>query len=543
VGGVPRQAIEENAVHIFIQKTINFLTTGNRWYVAVCAGFFYALGVPPFDSQMHPVFTFFPLLSFIICIPLFLFSINASIKRAILQTYLFGFTASLGQLYWIAFVTPEGLWHLIVLGVLLITLFEALFYTANGLLFRVVYKKFPRLFMVFVPAAWVCIEYLRSVGEISFPWTTLGYSLTPLLFFSQISSITGVYGMSFLIVLGNTIVLEEAQRYAGFKKAWKKGAYIGTFTVCVLGISFWGWHRLHASGASGPTAALSLVQPNIDQNKWGNHSLDTAFDVIESLVYASAQYRPGVIILPESALLCYLVRRPPLKQRVIGWSQKTKIPLVLGALHWDVAPPHSLTEYFVYNTVFFLDSGSATFVPYYKMNLVPFSEVLPFQGLFPILSRVNLGQADFKRGATPVVFSIGKDIRAVPLVCYEIIYPGFVRGRLTKTTNLLINVTNDGWFGKSSGPFQHAVMSRQRCIENGISLARCANSGISMLVDQYGRILSKTRLGERTRLSGTMSLSRVATFYSRWGDWPAALSLGLVAIMSALMVLIKRNKK
>ena len=118
---------------------------------------------------------------------------------------------------------------------------------------------------------------------------------------------------------------------------------------------------------------------------------------------------------------------------------------------------------------------------------MPFSEALPFQGIFPILSRVNLGQADFKSGATPVIYSIGSDIRAVPLICYEIIYPGFVRGRLTSAANLLVNVTNDGWFGKSSGPFQHAVMARQRCIENGVSLARCANSGISMLVDRCGR--------------------------------------------------------
>jgi len=530
-------------VHSLIQKTINFFNAKNRWYVAVLAGFSYALGVPPFDSQLHRAFTFFPLLSFVICVPLFCFSLNTSAKRAALQTYLFGFAASLGQLYWIAFVTPEGLWHLIVTGVLLITLFEALFFTANGLLFRMVYKEFPALYVLFVPAIWVCIEFVRSVGEISFPWTTLGYSLTPLLAFSQISSITGVYGMSFFIMLGNVLIFQEVRQFVHYKKIRKKGAYLIGFAACMLGISLWGWHRLHFSKSAGPMATVSLIQPNIDQNNWGNHSLDTAFDVIESLVYASAQhYRPNVIILPESALLCYLVRRPSLRQRVIGWSQRTRTPLVLGALHWDVAPAHSLTEYFVYNTVFFLDSGSTKFVPYFKMNLVPFSEALPFQGLFPILSRVNLGQADFKRGTTPVVFSIGNNIQAVPLVCYEIIYPGFVRNRLTKSTNLLVNVTNDGWFGKSSGPFQHAVMSRQRCIENGISLARCANSGISMLVDQYGRVLSKTRLGERTQLSGAVSLSRVATLYSRLGDWPVALSWGLAVFLIALMVLKKRTK-
>jgi apolipoprotein N-acyltransferase len=530
-----------------MQSVINactrYFTTGNRWYLPIIAGFFYALGTPPFNAQLHPVFTFFPLLSFIICLPLFFFSINASFKRAIFQTYLFGFSASLGQLYWIAFVTPEGLWPLIAAGVLLITLFEAMFFSVNGLFFRVAFKKFPRTYALFVPGAWVLLEYVRSLGEISFPWTTLGYSLTPLLAFSQIGSITGVYGMSLIVIFGNALAWGEIRYFLLNKKVRKKGAYSIAFALFLVGISTWGWHRLHAIVLQGPSAKISLVQPDIDQNKWGNHSLDTAFDVIESLVYSSAQYRPNVIILPESALLCYLVRRPSLSRRVIGWSQKIKTPLVLGALHWDVAPPHSLTEYFVYNTVFFLDTGSTLFVPYYKMNLVPFSEALPFQGLFPILSRVNLGQADFKRGATPVVYSIG-NIKAVPLICYEIIYPGPVRGRLTQATNLLVNVTNDGWFGKSSGPYQHAIMARQRCIENGISLARCANSGISMLVDQFGRVLCKTRLGERTELTGVVSLSRVKTFYSTWGDWPVVLSAGLILVMlTGLVMKITRRAR
>jgi apolipoprotein N-acyltransferase len=529
-------------MHSIIKKIVDYYSSGNRWFIPIIAGFFFALGTPPFNSQLHWAFTFFPLMSFIICVPLFSFSLNISFKRAALHTYLFGFAASLGQLYWIAFVTPEGLWPLIAGGVLLITLFEALFFSINGILFRIAFKRFPRMYVVFVPAVWVCLEYIRGLGEVSFPWTTIGYSLTPLLSLSQIGSLTGVYGMSLIIVAGNMLAWSEIRNFLLHKKLRKKGAYLTAFAVFLLTIGLWGRHRLHDDVSNGPAAKISLVQPNIDQNKWGNHSLDTAFDVIESLVYASAKYRPDLIILPESALLCYLVRRPSLSRRVIGWSQKIKTPLILGALHWDLAPPHSPSEYFVYNTVFFLDSGSVKFVPYYKMALVPFSEALPFQGIFPILSRVNLGQADFKSGATPVMYSIGSDLKAVPLICYEIIYPGFVRRRLTKAANLLVNVTNDGWFGKSSGPFQHAVMARQRCIENGVSLARCANSGISMLVDRCGRVLCKTDLGERTELTGTVSLARTKTFYSAWGDWPVALSAALTALMAGMLLLIRPKR-
>ena len=279
-------------MHSILKKIVDYYSSGNRWFMPIIAGFFFALGTPPFNSQLHPAFTFFPLLSFIVCLPLFSFSLNASFKRAALHTYLFGFAASLGQLYWIAFVTPEGLWHLIVGGVLLITLFEALFFSINGLLFRTAFKRFPRMYVVFVPAVWVCLEYIRSLGEVSFPWTTIGYCLTPLLSLSQIGSITGVYGMSLIIMAGNTLAWGEMRNFLLHKKARRKGVYMAAFAVFLLAIGLWGRQRLRSYVSNGPVAKISLVQPNIDQNKWGNHSLDTAFDVIESLVYASAKFRP-----------------------------------------------------------------------------------------------------------------------------------------------------------------------------------------------------------------------------------------------------------
>jgi len=173
------------------------------------------------------------------------------------------------------------------------------------------------------------------------------------------------------------------------------------------------------------------------------------------------------------------VRRPSLKQRVIGWSQKIKTPLGTRRAALGRCPAaRSYRSISFYNTVFFLDSGSTKFVPYFKMNLVPFSEVLPFSGAVSHPQpREFWGRPILNAARRPLFFQSEKTSGPFPLVCYEIIYPGFVRGRLTNSTNLLVNVTNDGWFGKSSGPFQHAVMSRQRCIENGISLARCAKCG------------------------------------------------------------------
>ena len=528
---------------ILLKTALQFYNAKNRWYIPMAAGIFYALGTPPMNGQLHPVFTFFPMLSLAVCIPLFYFSLAPSLKRAMVHTYCFGIGASLCQLYWIAFVVPEGLYHLVFGGVVLLTAFEALFFAINGLVFRIAFTRLRGWCVIAFPAWWICVEYAKSLGEISFPWNFIGYSLTPLLPLSQISSITGIYGMSFIVILGNVLLFDLIKSRRSAHEARRKKFALAAFAVFLIIASVGGWMRLHSSKAIGPQARLSLIQPVIDQNQWGNTSLDTSFAVIESLVIQAAESKPEAIIMPESALLCYLVRRPSLKNRVIGWSRKTKIPLVLGALHWDPAPPKSPREFLVYNTAFFLDTGTTTFQPYYKMNLVPFSEILPFQGIFPILSRVNIGQADFRPGTKPVIFDIGGKIKGAPFICFDIIYPSFVRSRSSSPTNLLVQITNDGWFGRSSGPYQHALYAQQRCIENGISLARSANTGISMFVDQYGRVLSKTRLLKRGILEGSVPLSRVPTLYSKLGDWPVAISGIIIAFQLLLLILKAFNKR
>lgn len=513
-----------------LKNALQFYTGKNRWYLPLAAGLFYALGTPPINGELHPVFTLFPVLSFAVCIPLFYCSLAGSLKRAILHAYCFGIGVSLCQLYWIAFVVPDGLYHLVVLGVAILTAFEALFFALNAVAFRFTFSKFPRLHAIIFPAWWVCIEYAKSLGEMSFPWNFIGYSLTPFLPLSQISSVIGTYGMSFIVIFGNVLLFDFIQGRLSGNVARKTKLPLAAFAIFLVAVSGAGWVRLHFSKAAGPTARIALVQPVIDQNHWGNTSLDTSFAVIESMVVHAAISKPDAIILPESALLCYLVRRPSLKNRVIGWLRSTKVPMVFGSLHWDPAPPKAPREFLVYNTAFFLDTGSFVFQPYYKMKLVPFSEILPFQGVFPILSRVNIGQADFRPGIKPVTFDIGKNIKGAPFICFDIIYPSFVRSRAGSGTNLLIQITNDGWFGRSSGPYQHALYAQQRCIENGISLARCANTGISMFVDQYGRIISRTRIGERKILEGSVPLSRVPTLYSKLGDWPVGVSAIIIAL-------------
>jgi apolipoprotein N-acyltransferase len=516
-----------------IDSFLSFYFSKNRFWIPMAAGLAFCIGVPPFNSFLHPAFTFFPLISFFSCIPLFLFAMHPSMKRSIFHCYLFGIFASAGQFYWIAFVVPEGLWPLVLFSVFLLTLVEGLFYIAMGLGFRFSRKKFPRAYPLMFPAVWIVLEYVKSLGEISFPWNLVGYSLTPLLPLAQAASVTGVYGLSFLVILGNVLAWKFlSARY----RRGKITAGLPVFFIACAALAAWGFFRMkQAPTASGETVKVSVLQGSIDQNHWGNFSLDTSFAIFDTLLAKAAIDKPDIIIMPESALLCYLLRQRTLRERVAAWSRKFRIPMILGALHWDPSPKKSATPYNVFNAAFFLDTATDKFQQYYKINLVPFSEVLPFQGIFPILSRVNLGQADFKAGKDRVVYSVGTRIKAAPFICYEIIYPGFVRDRAVRGANLFVNITNDGWFGRSSGAFQHATMARLRCIENGVTLARSANSGISMFVDQYGRVLGRTGLYERTFLTKTISTARIPTLYGRFGDWPVLFSC-LILLVSLGML-------
>jgi apolipoprotein N-acyltransferase len=512
-----------------IQQWIIWNNRKNRWWIPLITGVPFSLCLPPFNHEFHPLFALFPFFSFFALMPLLFFSLRKPRGRAVLHVYLFSCMVTLGQYFWIAFVAIEGLWILIIIGMVLLSAFVALFYLAAGMIFRWCYYRFPRFYLIIFPACWVLIEYARALGEPSFPWGFLGYIFTPLLPLSQLASFTGVWGLSFVIVLGNLFVLEWFVNW--YRGRQLKGRIIQIMLFCgALGmIAVFGHIRLRRISGKAPLVRIALIQSAIDQFNWGKHSLDTAFSINESLIYSAAQGRPDLIVGPESALLCYLARQRVYGNRVHKWVDSVNIPVLLGALHWDKPRTASPYEYHVYNTAFLILPHEKQMLPYRKIKLVPFSEAFPFEGIFPILSRVNLGEADFQKGTESTVYSIGDSVRAAPFICYESIYPGFVRKRLRKGANLIVHITNDGWFGKTTGPYQHATMARMRVIENGVSMARCANTGISMLVDPTGRVLEQTDLYNRTILEGMLPLSSAATFYARFGDWFILLCLMIVS--------------
>lgn len=528
-------------LQITIQRIINFFNRKNRWYFPLIAGLFFSLCFPPFNADTHWLLFPLPFLSFGILLPLLGFSVQKSLKLAVFQCYLFSFALSLGQYYWLIFDTVEGLWHLIVLGLFVGSAVMALIFLGAALLFRFVYKQFPKLYILLFPALWVLIDYLRTLGDLGFPWSFLGYALTPVLPLSQFASVTGVWGLTYLALLGNMLLWDSVVACYRNMMSVKKWVQAGIFIVFLIAISLWGANRM-----SHPPAAeavkVSVLQGNLNQFNWGNNSLDTAFAVLQLQMDAVSGEKPDLVISSESSILSFVARRSDHSQWVRNLVNSAGVPLIFGSLHWDKGPTGSPYEYLVYNTAFLAEPGRNDLQFYHKIKLVPFSEAIPFEVQFPILSRINLGEADFQRGKEHTIFNVGKTIKAAPLICYEAIFPEFVRQFAKKGANLLVMITNDGWFGKSTGPYHHAEMARLRAIECGIPIARSANSGVSMFVDAFGRMSARTGLYERAVITQKIYLMNLNTIYTRWGNWLVKSCLILV-IGSSIWIVFQKNRE
>lgn len=525
-------------------KIAAYYQSGNRAWMPLVSGLLYSIALPPFNHEFNPALALFPLVGFATLVPLVAFALQRSFKRAFLHSFLFGFTAALGQYYWLAYDKVEGLWLIVLAGLALVSAFMGLVYLFAGMLARLASSRLPRGYIAVFPAIWVLIDYCRTLGDIAFPWAFLGYSLTPVLPLAQLASVTGVWGLTYIIVLGNMLLWDLAKKAYSRQSVKNQIGMVIAFVAALIFFGIIGQLRINhhtRAGANAEAITISLLQSNIDQFHWGSGSIDTAFAVTESLVVKAAQEKPDLMILPESALLCYVTHRAAYRVRVESLSRRVKTPLIFGSLDFEIPPSGSYYETFVYNTAFFLDTGAAGFRAYHKIWLVPFSEGMPFESKLPILSRVNLGEADFQRGSEQTVWNIGSKIKAAPFICYESNFPRFVLERFRRGANLIVNITNDGWFGKSSGPYHHAMMARMRSIENGAYCARAANSGISLFVDPLGRQFAQTKLYERSILTKRMPFYSIRTMYTRFGDW----FVGLCAVMVAVGVvgaLVVRKK-
>ena len=500
-----------------------------RWLIAFVAGALSALAMAPFNAW--PVlFLTFPTLVWLID--------GAGVGRwqgvtvAATTGWWFGFGYFVAGLYWVGYAflvdAPTFGW-LLPFAVLGLPAYLALYTGLGVALARVLWTR-GALRVVALGVTLTAAEWLRGHLFTGFPWNAFGYAITTPLALAQSASLVGLWGLTFIAVIVFASPATLTDDRSETRRPWLPLA-LGIALLAALG--GYGALRLsHTPTRLVDKVHLRIMQPNLQQDVRFNYAArqEVMNHYIALSDRASDPQSHGVrdathLIWPESPFPFLLAREAD------ALAQITKLlppgtELITGAMR--LAEPVTPGDPRVYNSIYVIDHEGTLLVLYDKVHLVPFGEYLPFQRL---LERLGLQQLTKQRGG----FLAGDRRRlmtipgapvALPLICYEIIFPGDVVPA-GERPGWMINVTNDGWFGISTGPYQHFQQARVRAIEEGLPLARAANTGISAVVDPLGRIINSLPLGREGVIDSPLPRAIGATLYARVGDGPAAIILAI----------------
>lgn len=362
------------------------------------------------------------------------------------------------------------------------------------------------------PFLWVAGEWIRGALMGGFPWGLLGYSQYRRLEVVQIAEIGGVYAVSFVVLAVNAAV-------AGWAVLGWRHAAVGTGLAGALlgGALAFGAARLAEPTPPGEVA-ITAVQPSIEQPlKWDPNYIESTLRIYIDLTRQAVSTGPDLVVWPETASPTVLRRDPQLLGDLQSLSADAGVPLLVGSI--DVDP--SGRE--VRNTAFLLtDHGIVN--RYDKIHLVPFGEYVPLAGVIGFVRGWAEFIAELTPGSRPVVFS-GPPAPFGVVICYEGVFPALVRRFVRGGARFLVNMTNDAWFGRTSGPPQHLAMYALRAVEHRTAVVRAANTGVSAFIAPTGRIVRSMDLYERGILAARVPLRERETLYTRFGDWVAWFGL------------------
>ena len=497
--------------------------------LAVLSGILYALAFPSFMRTAG-----LPVLGWVCLVPLLLCLSEVTAGWGIMYGTLAGVLQTMISNYWL------GTFNLLTLQfVSVITAMEYVPFMAVSVL---IFRRSRGLGFLVFPAAWTVFDWLRSMGFLGYPWGMLGasqYSVLPVI---QISSLTGVWGVTFLLVLCNSVIAWYGGRAVGALPVRRSAApALVLAAVSVFTLGWAGWNALIEAGRSTSgvkSVRLALIQQNDDPRK---NDYRLVFDTLRSLTDRALTAQPDLVVWSETAFvpnirrwshedpstypLAALVRDFLAYQKTIGkW-------LLTGNDDYSLTVQDGTEERQDYNgSVLFSPQGTRV-ETYHKIHLVPFTEYFPFKKQLPGIYRLLLSFDAYlwEPGDRRVVFHHPLFTFSTP-ICFEDVFPDDVRRFVREGAEVILNLSNDYWSLTEAEGMQHAANAVFRAVENGRPIARAAASGLTCIVDPHGRITARSPFYTESFLIVDVPLSSSRhTLYTQWGDWfPVSLALMLL---------------
>jgi len=461
-------------------------------------------------------------------------------RQALGAAYFFGFCFNAFTIYWVGMVTPPG----VVAAVAIV----ALYYTAMLMIFNRLYNLNSLLGLIAMPFLWTGLEYFRTLTQFAFPWSGLGYTQSYYPYMLQIVSVISVHGLTFLIVSVNVLIwlilrsdLSPARRLTSFWAA-----------VCIVtSVLAYGWVVTPPIPRPG-TFDVAVLQGSVPVGvKWEAGNEDHSFYLYDSLSLqgmVAPEVRGGIqlYVWPETSAPSYLSHDFRRRIKVGQTARSTHAYHLVGAL--GATNIGEQQRYF--NSCYLFTPQGDMVQRHDKVTLVPFSEQVPYQDYLPFLKKEFLTKyltfiksygvqwwSDFYPGESATLFEIG-DYRFGALICFESTFPEFSRGLILDGADFIVGITNDTWFGHSIGTHMHSRILITRAVENRCWMARAANSGLSYIVDGYGRIRSELPLDAVATLRGEMRPLDDISFFTRHGDIVGLVSFLITVSLAAIFVLV-----
>lgn len=439
--------------------------------------------------------------------------------------YIFGFGHFLSGIYWISIgvsVYITDFWWAIPFALFGLPIVLAFFISASCLLsfFAKNSKYYQFIFCLY----WVLFEWVRSWIFTGLPWNLIGYAFSFSDILIQPLSITGIYGLSFVVVFISTSF------YPFFTKKFNQLKILLLTSATILTvIVIYGVVRLNNNKTNFTDIKVRLVQPSIPQTeKWNEEEF---WHNLMLHINLSKNPQPVDLVIWSEAALVVPFDIPQVKSELLQMLNATNAILITGGISDNKKYGE---EFELYTAMYAVAKNGHKLFEYHKSHLVPFGEYMPFKKILPF-KKLTHGLVDYTEGNGGLVYLDKYNLKIKPLICYESIFPDFVRTN-NEIADLIINITNDTWYGKSSGPYQHFHISRSRAVENGLPMIRVANNGISAIIDPLGRVIKKLDLNEINYIDGLIpqKLSS-STIFSKFSHFTLLLVLSFIFLINYLL--------